>query len=65
MEKLSRQQQQAMVEELVATVERFHREMLGIHQAYEAIDLEIDASGKISILIHPKGLELPHTTSLR
>ncbi|MGR2739866.1 hypothetical protein ACUY1T_15600 [Billgrantia sp. Q4P2] len=59
MMKLKSHQKQAMVEELVQTMERFHREVLGTPQAYEAIHLEIDAAGRITILIRPQKAELP------
>ncbi len=54
MMKLESRQKQAMLEELIETMERFHSEVIGTPQAYEAMHFEVDAAGQITILIRPK-----------
>lgn len=54
---LTSEQQRAMMAELVATIERFHRDTLGVPQAYEArrFDTQLSDHDQLTILLCPVG----------
>ncbi|GEK48324.1 hypothetical protein HPA02_26070 [Bisbaumannia pacifica] len=50
---LTSEQQRAMMAELVATIERFHRDALGAPQDYEARRFDEQRNDQLTILLYP------------